>query len=70
MSQQDPSTFEIVMSVLASFIGVQSSKNHNRDSEYLDKKGFKPFLIAGLILTVAFVLIVASVVTLVLTNIG
>lgn len=67
MSQQkDPTLNHVVMSVLAAFFGVQSSKNHDRDAAYVEKMGFKPYLIAGLILAFGFVLTVLAVVNIVL----
>jgi uncharacterized membrane protein YhdT len=62
-----PSHWEIIKSVLASFIGVQSEKNRLRDFA----QG-KPshFIIAGLLLTVVFILVVWGVVKLVLSVAG
>lgn len=69
MSQQkDPTLTQVVMSVLAAFFGVQSSKNHDRDAAYVEKMGFKPYLIAGLILGFGFILVVMTVVNIVLNN--
>lgn len=68
MSDQDrPNLISIFKSVLASFFGVQSSKNRERDFTH-----GKPahFIIVGLILTVAFVLTVWGVVSLVLWAAG
>ena len=68
--QKDPTLFQIVLSVLASFFGVSNKENYDRDNAYLEKVGFKPYLIAAIILTVGLVLIVASIVTFVLNNVG
>ncbi len=67
MEQDDtrhkPSFWQIVTSVLASFLGVQSSKNRERDFQH-GKPGH--FIIIGLVLTTVFVLVVWGVVQLVL----
>jgi len=57
--------WQIICSVFAAAFGVQSNKNRERDF-----KQAKPstYIIAGLIFTVLFVLAVAAVVNLVLSN--
>jgi len=57
--------WQIICSVFAAAFGVQSNKNRERDF-----KQAKPstYIIAGLIFTVLFVLTVAAVVNLVLSN--
>ena len=54
---------QVFKSVLASFFGVQSSKNRERDFKY-----GKPvhYIIVGLILTICFILTLWSVVRLVM----
>ena len=64
--QKDPSLFYIVWSVLSAFFGVSNKANYDRDRVYLEKAGFKPYLIAGLIMTLVFILTVLAVVKLVL----
>lgn len=67
MAQDDsgrkPGFLQVAASVLASFLGVQSDKNRQRDFQH-----GKPahFIIVGLLLTAAFVLVVWGVVQLVL----
>jgi hypothetical protein len=60
---QEPRFWEVVMSVLAAALGVQSSKNRERDFT----RG-KPlvFIAAGLIFTILFVLTLISIVNLIL----
>ena len=68
MAKNDkPNAIQVVLSVLASFFGVQSAANRERDFKY-----GKPshFIIAGLLLTVAFILVVWGVVSLVLNAAG
>jgi hypothetical protein len=58
-----PGIRQVIASVLASFIGVQSSKNRERDFKH---GKFSHFVIVGLVLTVLFVLVLYGVVKLVL----
>lgn len=55
----------VVKSILAAGIGVQSEKNRQRDFE---KGNPLVFIIGGIIFTILFILTVASVVGLVLSN--
>ena len=49
---QPPSILQVVGSVLASFFGVQSSKNKERDFKH---GNHRTFIIIGIIMTAAFV---------------
>ena len=60
---QKPSFFSIVRSALAAAIGVQSSKNRERD---FTEGSPLAFIAAGIIFTVLFILTVVTVVHLVL----
>lgn len=62
-----PTFWQIVMSTLASFFGVQSNKNRERDFKHGSPL---PFIIAGIIVTVLFIATVVTVVRLVLSNAG
>jgi len=66
-SDPSPNLWQVIASVLAAFIGIQNSKNRERDFKY-----GKPwqFIITGLILTAVFVLIVWNIVRLVLWSAG
>ena len=55
----------VVKSILAAGIGIQSEKNRQRDFE---KGNPLVFIVGGIIFTVLFILTVASVVGLVLSN--
>ena len=55
----------VIKSILAAGIGVQSEKNRQRDFE---KGNPLVFIVGGIIFTVLFILTVASVVGLVLSN--
>lgn len=61
--QKRPGFFTIVLSTLAAAIGVQSSKNRERD---FAQGSPLPFVVAGIIFTVLFILTVVTVVNLVL----
>ncbi len=67
MEKEQPTLLQVFTSVLSSFFGVQKRKNLERDFKH-----GKPsqFIIVGLVLTAAFVLIVWSVVQLVLSAAG
>ena len=60
-----PGLLQLVGSVLAAGIGVQSSKNHERDFKHGKARNF---IIAGVVFTVVFVLTVFTVVSLVLKS--
>ena len=48
--QKDPNIFQIILSLLASFFGVQSQKNMDRDEAYIEKHGIKVYIIMGFFL--------------------
>ncbi len=47
---KEPSLLQIVHSLLASFFGVQSKANMDRDEQYIEKYGIKIYVITGFIL--------------------
>jgi len=57
---------KIIQSVLSAFIGIQKTKNLNEDDSYIEKNGFMPYLIIGLIMAIIFILLIISVVTIIL----
>ena len=57
---------QMVWSVVASFCGIQTDRNLDRDDAYIDKTGFTPYIVIGVILTILFVLLIYAVVQLVL----
>lgn len=59
-----PTILQTIKSVLAAFIGVQSDKNRQIDFE---QGSLKAYIIAGLIFTVAFILLIVFVVSKVLS---
>ena len=65
--QKSPSLWQVVASVAASFFGVQSSKNRERDFKHGKAAHF---IVVGLVATVVFVLAVVLVVRLVLRQAG
>jgi len=58
-----PRFWSIVLSTLAAAIGVQSNKNRERD---FSQNGPLPFIVAGIIFTILFILTVLTVVNLVI----
>ncbi|SIS43411.1 DUF2970 domain-containing protein [Neptunomonas antarctica] len=55
MSQRRPSLWQMLLSVLAAMIGVQSEKNHERD---FSKGRLWPFVFLGLITLIVFIIAV------------
>ena len=66
-AQSDPGFLQIFWSILAAFIGVQSKKNLDRDNAYIEKKGLRPYIITGILLTLLFYLSIYSIVQLVVS---
>lgn len=66
-SKKEPSLWDVVKSVQAAFLGVQSSKNYERDFQH-----GKPYqyIIIGLIGVAIFITVIISVVMLVLKLAG
>ena len=62
-SGKAPSALEVALSVVAAAVGVQSSKNRERDFSYGNPI---VFIVAGFVFTVLFVLAIVGVVYLVL----
>ena len=67
MTNEKPTLFQVFKSVLASFFGVQSGKNRERDFQH-----GKPsqYIIVGLVLTVAFIVVIWLAVKLALNLAG
>ena len=64
-NKQKPSLVSVVKSILAAGIGVQSDKNRTRDFEQGNPL---TFIIGGIVFTLLFITIVATVVGFVLSN--
>jgi hypothetical protein len=41
--------------MIAAFCGVQNDANHDRDNAYIEEVGFRPYIIAGIVLTLAVI---------------
>lgn len=65
MGGKKPSLLDVVKSVLASFFGVQSDKNRERDFQYGSPA---QFIIVGLVLTILFIVGMLVVVKLILAS--
>ncbi|MFT7234457.1 MAG: hypothetical protein ACI9QV_000019 [Methylophagaceae bacterium] len=68
--QKDPTIGYIIWSVLCAFFGVSNKENYDRDRAYIEKVGVRPYLYAGIILTMCFALSVWAVVQIVLSNVA
>ncbi len=66
-NHKKPNFWQIVLSTLAAFLGVQSSKNRERDFKH---GNIYVYVVSGLIFTIIFIFTVVSVVRLVLHNAG
>ncbi|ABC29342.1 conserved hypothetical protein [Hahella chejuensis KCTC 2396] len=64
--EQKPSLWQLVVSVLGAAFGVQSSKTRERDFKQADPKAY---IIGGIVFGVLFVLTLALIVKLVLSNV-
>ncbi len=66
-SNKAPSLWDVTKSVLAAMLGVQKSKNHQRDFQY-----GKPsqYIIVGLIAVAIFIGIIVTVVNIVMSSVG
>lgn len=62
-----PSIFQVIKSVLAAFIGVQSDANRHRD---FTQGNPAHYIIAGFIMTLVFILVIWGIVKLVLKSAG
>ena len=60
-----PTLLQVIGSVLSAFIGIQSSKNKERDFKH---GNYKVFIIVGVGLTITFLLTVFTVVQVVLSK--
>ncbi|MGI9291678.1 MAG: DUF2970 domain-containing protein [Gammaproteobacteria bacterium] len=63
---EQPSIWQMVTSMLAAFAGVQSDSVLDRDDHHIDKHGFKPYIIIGIVLTFLFVALIFLTVQVVL----
>ena len=50
-----PGMLQIFWSMIAAFCGVQNNSNHDRDDAYIEIVGFRPYIIAGIVLTFAVI---------------
>lgn len=63
--EKKQSTPQLILSILAGAIGVQSNKNRERDFQ---AGSFKKFVIGGLIFTALFIIILLTIVNFVIAN--
>ena len=67
MNSRQPGFFDVIKSVLSSFIGVQNEKSRERDFSH--GKAWH-FIVVGIILTLLFILALGGIVKLVLSIAG
>jgi len=65
-SKKDPNIFQIAFSLLASFFGVQSQKNMDRDEAYIEKNGIKVYVIMGFFLVFCLLITLFGIVQVIL----
>jgi hypothetical protein len=63
---KDPNLFQIAFSLLASFFGVQSQKNMDRDEAYIEKHGIKVYIIIGFFLVLCLLVSLYTLVKIIL----
>jgi hypothetical protein len=63
--EKPPSLWQVICSVLAAFVGIQNSKNKQRDFKH---GNHKVFIAVGIAMTLVFLLSVFTVVQLVLSK--
>ena len=56
----------IIQIVLAAFIGIQKNSKFNDDDKFIEKNGFMPYLLVGLVLALIFIISIISVVSVIL----
>lgn len=64
--EKDPSIFQIALSLLASFCGVQNQANMARDEKYIEKNGIKVYVIIGFFLVFCLLISLFGIVQLIL----
>ena len=64
--EKDPNIFQIIHSLLASFFGVQSMDNLDRDEKYIEKHGIKVYIITGFVLVLCLLLSLFAIVKIIL----
>ena len=63
---KDPNIFQIAFSLIASFCGIQTKENMERDTAYIEKNGIKVYVIIGFFLVFCVLLTLFGIVQLVL----
>ncbi|MCP4001944.1 MAG: DUF2970 domain-containing protein [Gammaproteobacteria bacterium] len=65
--QDKPNLMQMIFSMIAAFCGIQSNQNHDRDNDHIDKVGFMPYIIIGIVMTFVLILALYLTVQLILT---
>jgi hypothetical protein len=53
--------------MVAAFCGIQNHRNHDRDEAHIDRVGFRPYIVTGVVLTLALILGLYGIVQVILT---
>ena len=61
-----PTWLQITWSMFAAFCGVQNNANHDRDDDYIEEVGFKPYIIIGIVMTIVIIIAIYVLVQVVL----
>ena len=61
-----PTLLQLVWSMVAAFCGVQNEANHDRDDSHLERAGFMPYIVIGILMTLLFIVAIAGIVQLIL----
>jgi hypothetical protein len=61
-----PTILQITWSMIAAFCGVQSNQAHERDFDYIDQAGFKPYIIIGIVLTFVILITLYAIMQIIL----
>ena len=56
----------IIQRVLAAFIGIQKNSKFNDDDKFIEKNGFLPYLLVGMVLALIFIFSIVTVVSIIL----
>ena len=67
MNEGKPTFIDVVKSVLASFFGVQSDKNRERDFQ---QGSPAQFIVVGLVLTILFIVAMIAIVKIILASVS
>ena len=65
-NKNKPTWLQITWSMFAAFCGVQNNANHDRDDDYIEEVGFRPYIIIGIVMTIVIIIAIYVLVQVVL----